>query len=488
MNNLKEQIQTIRDTNAERVNHVFTLAQREQRITFDIRAGADTKYPSIYLRYAITNSNSKDRLKSIIKSEGCRNLTTGVAGVYNDVEHNDFFSGRKDKIVSRNAGQVTEIELIDGILYGTSRVGKEHNILDKKGNVTGSSYANAWLTVAQDKIRTIGGDVQDYIPSHIWQEFFVGKNPVPYKNVSVEMSYDNYDDQNAIRFDGVELINTWDMVRVSFLTDSVAGQQDSAFVSYDIRSIQKKLNNPNMENLIKIAIRCLCNSKVGDMVMDNATGLIYELLAINNDGTYSVKSVDDGTEMTVTKAEAENFDNVDDTIRKIELSPQTRAYIRMCMACKGKKVKRDGEDEVKTDVIIPNEIRADSPLTQTAPDEITLLKKEIEGLKSLITDFIDSQKTIGNAVRSIEDQETINDVSDVILTDDTKKDDVNPKIIDDVSDVVVTDDTKLDDVTDDVSSDVTDIADEVNNALRAYKPFDFSQKNKPSTGFKKYTN
>jgi hypothetical protein len=472
MNNTIEQIQTIRDTNIKRVNQVFTLDKKEQNITFDIRTGGDAKYPSIYLRYKMTKSTSKDRVKSIIKSEGCRNLTTGVAGVYNDVEHNDYFSGRKDKVVSRNAGQVIDIELIDGLLYATSRIGKENNTLDKNGLVNGSSYANAWLTVAQDKIRTIGGDVQDYIPSHIWQEFFVGKNPVPYKNVSVEMSYDNYDDQNAIRFDGVELINTWDLVRVSFLTDSVAGQQDSGFVSYDIRSIQNNLKNNNMNNLVKIAIRCLCNSKVGDMVMDNATGLVYELLAINEDSSYLVKSVDDGTEMTVTKAEAENFDNVDDTIRKVELSPQTRAYIRMCMACKGKKVKRDGEDdEVKTDVIVANEIRADTidnnPLSITAPDEINLLKIEIQELKTLITDFIDSQSKVVNAVRSTPSDETT-------TTDDVQTDDVSTDTRDDVQ-------------TDDVSTDVTDIADEVNNALRAYKPFDFLQKNKPSTGFKKYT-
>jgi hypothetical protein len=470
MNNTKDINQT------KRLTSVFTLPEIQQSMSFDIRVDEGSMYPSIYLRYKAVNAKSKDRVKSIISAQGCRNLQNGITGVYNDVEHNDYFSGRKDKVVSRNAGQVVELEIVDDILYATSRIGKEHNVLDKNGVVVGSSYANAWLTVAQEKVRNIGGDISVHIPSHIWHEFFVDKNPVPYKNVSIEMSYDNYDDQNAIRFDGVELINTWDLVRVSFLTDSVAGQQDSAFVGYDIRSIQNNIKNNSMDNPIKIAIRCLCNSKVGDMVMDNATGLIYELLAINEDSSYLDKSVDDGTEMTVTKAEAENFDNVDDTIRKVELSPQTRAYIRMCMACKGKKVKRDGEDdEVKTDVIIANEIRADTidtnPLNITAPDEISLLKIEIQELKNLITDFIDSQSKVVNAVRSTPGDET------------TTTDDVTT----DTKDDVLTDDVQTDDVSSDVSSDVTDIADEVNNALRAYKPFDFLQKNKPSTGFKKYT-
>jgi hypothetical protein len=482
MNNTKEDNQT------KRLTSVFTLPTIEQSMSFDIRVNEGSMYPSIYLRYKAVNPNSKDRVKSIISATGCRNLQTGVTGVYNDVEHNDFFSGRKDTIVSRNAGQVVDIEIVDDILYGTSRIGKEHNVLDKKGTVIGSSYANAWLTVAQDKVRSIGGDISEHIPSHIWQEFFVGKNPVPYKNVSIEMAYNNYDDQNAIRFDGVELINVWDLVRVSFLTDSVAGQQDSAFVSYDIRSIKNQNNNPNMENLIK-TIRCICDAKVGDMIMDNATGLIYELLAINDDGSFTVMSVDDNTEMNVSKMEAENFDMVDDTIRKVELSPQTRAYIRMCMSCQKNKKPYLMENK--------DNLRIETPLAPNAvpTDELTMLRADIEALKALV-EGLASKQTI-NPTRSI-DLPTLEDVAPIVETIGQLLNVPTDEVVEPTKEVEedeviapIEEDKEVEppseDVIDtDVSADVTDLQDEINSAIRSYKPFNYQPIQKSTTGFKTY--
>jgi hypothetical protein len=106
---------TIDINQTKRLTSVFTLPEIQQSMSFDIRVDEGSMYPSIYLRYKAVNAKSKDRVKSIISAQGCRNLQNGITGVYNDVEHNDYFSGRKDKVVSRNAGQVVELEIVDDI-------------------------------------------------------------------------------------------------------------------------------------------------------------------------------------------------------------------------------------------------------------------------------------------------------------------------------------------------------------------------------------
>jgi hypothetical protein len=431
--NLKEQSKSI----------CFEVSQ--DNIRFEVRDQTSTKYPSVYLTYKCTSANSIDRLKTVINSAGCTNLYTGVTGVYNDVEHNDYFSKRQDTQVFKNAGQLVSLELIGTDLYATSRIGKEHNIIDINQKIVSSSYASAWLTYAQHKIAETGGDIRSVIPDNIYLEFFEGQTIEPYKNVSVEISFEHYLEDNTTRFDGIVMINKFDLVRVSFLTQSAPGQQDSGFTEYEIR----KLKNNIMPNENKITIRCLSDAKVNDLVVDNNTGLVYELTSIT-DTDYNLLGVEDQTEYAVAKADGCNFDMVDDTMIKKDISRETRSYIRMCMQCqKAKNAKRDdttvepGGDLaettiIKADVVLPNA-------------EIEALRAEITTLKDLVQSLIPKE-----VVRT----DTI--VDDTIPTEPGAE----PTLGDEPTegpDNVTTDEVK-------------DIVKELDDSIRSFKPFTFTPK------------
>jgi hypothetical protein len=320
--------------------------KNDLRVEFDSLIGlravevekTKSKYPSVFLTYKAVTKNETDRVESIIDETGCTALIRGTYGIYNDVEHNDYYSNRKDTTTAKNAGDVSEVWLQDGYLYGKSRVGREHNIVDQKGNIVGSSYASAWLTLAKQKVMRDGGDVEDFIPENIYQEFFVGKNVLPYKNVSVEMRYANYAQENKTRMDGILEINKWDLVRVSFLMDSIAGQQDSGFTDFEVRS-ENKENIINMKNeTIKALIRCLCEAKVGDLVMRNDSSIAFELVKANEDNTYDIRAVESGEVINVTHEQAVNYDLVDDVVQNPETTEVVRSYIRMCQQCQANKM------------------------------------------------------------------------------------------------------------------------------------------------------
>jgi hypothetical protein len=388
-----------------------------------------TRYPSVFFTYRAVTKNEIDKLDSIIDEAGCTALTRGTTGIYNDVEHQDYISKRNGNDETLNAGDVTDVWLEDGYLYAKSRVGREHNIIDSNKKIIGSSYASAWLTVAKEIVNRDGGDIQDHIPEHIYNEFIVDKNVLPYKNVSVEMSYNNYKQENTIRFDGITMINKWDLVRVSFLQTSNAGQQLSGFTDFEIRTTKlKKIISMNELN-----IRCLCDSKVGDIVVKNDSKQAFELVRSNEDKTYDIRNVDTKEIINVTHEQAQYYDLASDVLQKSDELEGVRSYIRSCMACQGKKqliTERSDSMGGMTDTK-PTQISDVSSNSTTLED----VNKEISDIKSILGTLIQKIGEMNAGTRSDLDVVEIN-------VDET----VNSEIIKEVV-TVIADDTETKEVT-----------------------------------------
>ena len=379
----------------------------------EIRSEGANKYPNVFLTYKAVDQNQSDKLKSIIDVRGCTALkdATVLRGIYNDVEHEDYYGKMLQKrTYEASGGEVVRLWADDNVLMAQSRVGVEHVIADRDGQVKGSTYASAWLAYAQSQVNANGGNTRDYIPNHIFTEFFEGKTVFPIKNVSVEMKYDHYVTENTTDLSGIMTIRKFDLMRISFLLFSTPGQTYSGIESFEIR----KFNNMQTTK----SIRCLCDVsklRTGDYLKNSKTNQIW---SVSEDGDNLITTdIESGEVLNTTLDElkanedldiatvSEVLEEVKEKVEALEQSDTTseevRSMIRACMSCQAKQ-----SDELKKAKIRADEAPVQEPAavdnTSTDMSVIEERVSKIEEAIGSISQALDAINAKLDGTRSVE--------------------------------------------------------------------------------------
>jgi hypothetical protein len=391
----------------------------------DIRSEGTNKYPNVFLTYKAVDASHSDKLKSVIDVQGCTALAKDseskllIRGIYNDVEHEDYYGKVLQKrTYEASGGEIVDLWVEGETLMAKSRVGVEHVIADRAGNVRGSTYASAWLAYAQSQVNSNGGNTRDYIPNHIFTEFFEGKTVFPIKNVSVEMKYDHYVTENTTDLNGLMTIRKFDLMRISFLLFSTPGQTHSGIESFEIR----KFNNTMKNNQ---SIRCLCDLdklRTGDYLKNSKTNQIW---SVTEEGDNLITTDIASGEVVTTNLEelkanedldlatvAEVLEEVKEKVESLELSDSTidevRSMIRACMSCQARmsdkieKAKIEKKPKVRADDLIQSPDSIDNSST-----DISVLSERVATLEEAVTSISKTLESInskldGMSTRSIE--------------------------------------------------------------------------------------
>lgn len=344
----------------------------------------ENNYPNIYFD-AVLTTDIRDSQKSFIYPSGCTNLLNESNQNINcDWEHESYYAnGRIQKSEIKNAGVLMslKVEIVDNIdqLVGSFRIGKEHNLVDKNGKVYGSSYGSAWLMYATEKVNKTGGNVDDYIPEYIKNEF-IKPNTVAKKSVSVEVDYGAYPTENFFDMNKNLHIHKFDLVTVTFLTHSPPGQSQSK-IKQNTVEIRSKSNYNNMSNTT--TIRCLCDFSslhLGQYLYDSATDEMYkvvsgtEKLGDDTTKTYTIENIITGVQDTKTLDEFKANETLDSvwtdrvlefviakilplindktavrSFQELGLPSSTLTLIRMCQKCQEKTLIKAADPEVKAE-------------------------------------------------------------------------------------------------------------------------------------------
>ena len=388
----------------------------------EVRIGIDghvNEYPSVYLTYRAITSSSVDLVNSVIYEDGCTALELGVGNIYNDVEHNDFFNkSQSETQKARSAGgDVTRVWLEDNKLMAESRVGHEHVITNEKGEVTGSTYASAWLRYAQEETKTKGGNFTDYIPENIYKEFFQGKQVYPIKAISVEIPFEHYKAENGWDLTRSVLhIRKFDLTRISFLLFSTPAQTASGIESISIRKLEEKTmseeikNKPTMKNLKNKSIRCLCDYdylSVDTYLIDETANELFKIVGATTSedestDSYTIENILTGEQMTKTLEELKANEALDtaNTMDVLEyvidniinkdtnqdtLPPQTKSLLRFCQSCSKKNKSVRADEEIKADM--PAVVQEPVPADDQTNNDLTVVNEKITELMTIINNL-----------------------------------------------------------------------------------------------------
>lgn len=208
----------------------YTLDFTKARVSYAKNRGSPDYYPEIIFEDAILvskkdseyKSDEVDRLKSIIYPEGCENLNSPETIIVSmDYRHNKF----------DGAGYVFDIQASqdNDYLNGKIKVGPQHVLIDKNGKVYGSAYASAWATIGEKEASKpenvkLGKTYLDFIPENVKLQYFKNGEVIPiFNSISVELDWNTEPEL----INGVYHIKKYSIVRVSWLINTVAGQQQS---------------------------------------------------------------------------------------------------------------------------------------------------------------------------------------------------------------------------------------------------------------------
>ena len=215
--------------------------------------GTPDDFPEIIFDNVILVSNRQseygndpvDRFESIIYPKGCQNLTSPETIIVNmDLRH--FDAGLSPQLL-QNGGNVTKIETNQegDQLIGQIKVGEQHVLIDKNKKVYGSAYASAFMTIAEKLASTQesigqGRTYKDFIPQNVFDKYFKTQIVIPtFNGISVELDWNTEPQRDA---NGILQIKQYSIVRVAWLVNDKAGQQQSRInpQNYKLQTILKK--------------------------------------------------------------------------------------------------------------------------------------------------------------------------------------------------------------------------------------------------------
>lgn len=207
-----------------------------------------------------------DRLNTIIYPEGCQNLNAPeTVFLQADFRHQKY----------DNAGYVYDLKLSEDKqqILASFKIGRQNTLIDKSKKEWGSSYASAWMSVAEfeaGKSENIqeGKTYKDFIPENIYKEFFEGKTILPLTGLSVELDWTEDPQTDNV---GVAHIKKYSIVRVSLLINDKAGQPQSrlGINNYKLRmTIDEKSQfiNSMLENIDILDSKSLSKIRSADLL------------------------------------------------------------------------------------------------------------------------------------------------------------------------------------------------------------------------------
>jgi hypothetical protein len=331
----------------------------------------NTEFKSIYLKLRLL-TDEIDASGEKYNPAGVTNLRNGTGNVkvqlqhavQMDKEHSSHYAKRNGVKISHNAGDIVELwtetdETGITALYGTARVGIEHVLYDENNQITGSAYASAWLTYAQQQVnQEQKGSVKDYIPTNIWEKYFENQLVIPFKGLSVEIAHIHYKASTLTDLNGITHINKSDLIRVAWILNEREGQAYSRIEDIKIKTIKTNMNT----------IKCLCEAEINTQVIkDNQVFEVLETDASNH--KYLLKNIVTDEEITINSQE----EALEYTLTSELEDDVLKTVIKTCNVCaelkkKNAQIQEELDKKLKTDETTINDNQTDENLKTTEVD------------------------------------------------------------------------------------------------------------------------